>query len=149
MPESTSSLVFPDINVWMALTYDRHVHHTAARRWFEALEATARLFFYRLTQLGLLRLLTTESVMGRDEVMSQVAAWEAYDRWLEDGRVSFLEEPLGIERLFRSLSRLRHPAPKDWADTYLIAFVTACGITLVSFDQAIRARTRTAVILQP
>jgi predicted nucleic acid-binding protein len=106
MPESTSSLVFPDINVWMALTYDRHIHHAGARRWFETLEATARLFFCRLTQLGLLRLLTTEAVMGRGEVMTQLGAWEAYDRWLEDGRVSFLDEPPGTERLFRSLSRL-------------------------------------------
>jgi len=149
MPESTSSLVFPDINVWMALTYDRHIHHAAARRWFETLEATARLFFCRLTQLGLLRLLTTEAVMGRGEVMTQLGAWEAYDRWLEDGRVSFLDEPPGTERLFRSLSRLKHPAPKDWADSYLAAFATACGFTLVSFDQALRTRTRAAVILHP
>ena len=143
-----SSLVFPDINVWMALTYDRHIHHAAAPHWFETLEANARLFFCRLTQMGLLRLLTTEAVMGKGEVMTQLGAWQAYDQWLED-RVSFLDEPPGIELAFRSLSRFRHPAPKDWADSYLVAFAAASGLTLVSFDQALRARTGAAVILRP
>ncbi len=84
MPKSTRLSLFPDVNVWTALTYDRHVHHRVATNWFESLGAAGRLFFCRLTQLGLLRLLTTEAVMGEEEVMSQTEAWEAYDRWLRD-----------------------------------------------------------------
>ena len=75
MRPSTTSL-FPDINVWVALTYEGHVHHRTAATWFATLEPDAGLVFCRLTQLGLLRLLTTEAVRG-DEVMTQPQAWAA------------------------------------------------------------------------
>src|SRR5437764_298943 len=122
MPASTELSLFPDVNVWVALTYEGHVHHGVAKRWFESLPPVARLFYCRVTQHGLLRLLTTEAVMGRGEVMSQASAWRSYDRWSDDDRISFLAEPPELENGFRSLSRLQHPAPKDWADAYLAAF---------------------------
>lgn len=140
MPASTSSFLFPDVNVWLALTCERHVHHNAAKRWFESLDDGARLFFCRVTQLGLLRLLTTQAVMGSDEVMSQGAAWQAYDRWLQDDRISFLAEPPALEEAFRAMSRLRRPAPKEWADSYLAAFALVTDLTLVTFDHALHQR---------
>ena len=148
MPGFTSSFFFPDVNVWLALTYEGHVHHGAAKDWFESLQPNARLCFCRVTQLGLLRLLTTEAVMGKEEVMSQAEAWETYDRWLGDSRVSLLEEPPAIERAFRSMSRLRHPAPKDWADSYLAAFALVSGLTLVTFDRALRGKASQAILLK-
>ena len=90
MPPSTT-LLFPDINVWVALTYEGHVHHTTAATWFTALPPDVTLAFCRFTQLGILRLLTTAVVMG-DEVMTQPQAWAAYDRWLQDPRVDFVDE---------------------------------------------------------
>ena len=75
MPRSTTSLS-PDINVWAALTYEGHVHHTTAATWFTDLQPDVTLAFCRFTQLGLLRLLTTAVVMG-DEVMTQPRAWAA------------------------------------------------------------------------
>ena len=68
-------------------------------KWFEASGVpSARLFFCRLTQLGLLRLLSAPVVMGPwIRLKSQQDAWKAYDRWLEDDRVEFLDEPGGIE----------------------------------------------------
>lgn len=149
MPESTKSFLFPDINVWVALTYDGHVHHAVAARWFSSLRPDARLFFCRFTQLGLLRLLTAEAVMGPREVLSQTAAWQTYDRWLEDARISFLEEPPGLERLFREVSRQRRPAPKDWADSYLSAFAAGSQLTLVTFDRALSRKGRHSVLLKP
>lgn len=149
MPKYTKSFLFPDVNVWTALTYAGHIHHQAAKRWFESLGGNVRLFFCRITQLGLLRLLTTEAVMGKQEVLSQAGAWKAYDRWLEDDRVSFLAEPGGIEQAFRTLARVAHPAPKDWADSYLAAFASVGGLTLVSFDRAFQAKTGQVVILRP
>ncbi len=145
MHTSTRSFLFPDVNVWLALTYERHVHHGAAKSWFESLDDSARLFFCRVTQLGLLRLLTTEAVMGVEEVMSQSAAWKSYDRWLQDDRVSFLAEPPGLEDAFRATSRLRRPAPKDWADSYLAAFALVSNLTLVTFDQALHRKARLAI----
>src|SRR5688572_9062083 len=118
LPSTTSH--FPDINVWVALTYEGHVHHAIAAEWFRQLSPDAALVFSRFTQLGLLRLLTTKAVR-RDEVMTQPQAWGTYDRWFQDPRVTFADEPAEIEARFRSLTRRRQPAPKDWADAFLAA----------------------------
>src|SRR4029079_19705089 len=122
MPSSTTSL-FPDINVWVALTYEGHVHHATAAAWFAQLHEGVELAFCRFTQLGLLRLLTTAAAMG-DEVMTQPQAWAAYDHWLQHPRVTLVDEPPAIETRLRALTRRRHPATKDWADSFLAAFAT-------------------------
>jgi hypothetical protein len=111
------------------------------------LDEDGRVFFCRFTQLGLLRLLSSEAVMGADDVMTQRAAWLAYDRWQEDDRVGFLDEPVDLERRFRALTRLRHPAPKDWADSYLTAFAGSSDLTLVTFDSALKAKAARALLL--
>jgi len=145
MPPSTTSL-FPDINVWIALTYEGHAHHSNAAAWFATLSEDATLAFCRFTQLGLLRLLTAEAVMS-DEVMTQPQAWVAYDQWLQDPRVELVEEPAEIEIRFRALTRLRQPATKDWADSYLAAFATVGLLTLVTFDRGLRAKVKSAILL--
>ena len=148
MTESSRLFLFPDINVWVALTYDRHTHHPTARNWFDRLAPMARLFFCRLTQLGLLRLLSSEAVMGPDSAQSQQEAWKAYDIWLQDERIEFLEEPGALEAQFRTLTRSPHASPKDWADSYLLAFASAADLRLVSFDQAMRLKGTNLLLLQ-
>jgi toxin-antitoxin system PIN domain toxin len=145
MPGSTTSF-FPDINVWVALTYEGHVHHQTAATWFAELEPDASLVFCRFTQLGLLRLLTAEVVMG-DEVMTQPQAWAAYDQWLKDPRVELVDEPAEIEARFRALTRLRQPVTKDWADSYLAAFAAVGQLTLVTFDRGLRMKLKSVVVL--
>lgn len=148
MTESSRLFLFPDINVWVALSYDRHVHHLTARQWFDALAPMARLFFCRLTQLGLLRLLSSPAVMGADSARSQLEAWKAYDIWLQDERIDFLEEPSGLEAQFRAFTRSPHASPKDWADSYLLAFASAADLRLVSFDHALRLKGTNLLLLQ-
>jgi toxin-antitoxin system PIN domain toxin len=130
----------------VALTHAGHVHHQVARDWFESLDGDERFCFCRFTQLGLLRLLTAEAVTG-DEVLRQVEAWSVYDRWMEDTRVRFVEEPPGIELRFRARTRSRQAAPKAWADAYLAAFAEASQMTLVTFDQAFRGKVKPIVLL--
>lgn len=146
MPGSTRSSRFPDINVWVALTYEGHAHHATAVDWFTTLSEDSSLIFCRFTQLGLLRLLTTEAVMG-DEVMTQPEAWAAYDRWQQDERVELMDEPSGLEPRFRTLTRLPNPATKDWADSYLAAFAASGELTLVTFDRGLRAKTKPVILL--
>ncbi len=129
------------------MTYDAHVHHAVARKWFESLPAAARLFFCRITQLGLLRLLTAEAVMGADRARSQQQAWEAYDRWLEDERVDFLTEPNGLEAQFRAFTRSAQASPKDWGDSYLAAFAQAARLTIVTFDRAFQNKAKDFLLL--
>ena len=145
MPPSTTSL-FPDINVWVALTYEGHIHHSNAAEWFAGLSQDAGFVFCRFTQLGLLRLLSARAVMN-DEVMTQPQAWAAYDRWLTDPRVEFVDEPADTETPFRALTRLRQPATKDWADSYLAAFATVSQLTLVTFDRGLRSKAKSAIVL--
>ena len=148
MPESTTSFLFPDLNVWIALTYQGHIHHARAAAWFAGLPADSRFFFCRFTQLGFLRLITAEAVMG-DEVMNQPQAWQTYDRWLQDDRVACLDEPPGLERIFRGLTRLRRPATKDWADSFLCAFALASQLTLVTFDRSLSRKAQNSRLLAP
>ena len=147
MPRSSRSFLFPDVNVWIALTAEGHIHHQVAALWFSSLGEDSRLGFCRITQISLLRLLTTPAVMGAD-VMTQPEAWHIYDRWLDDPRVSYLEEPTGLEQAFRSHSRRGIPAPKEWADSYLLAFAAVSGLRLVTFDQGFRGRAKDLLLLK-
>ena len=146
MRRSLRSFLFPDVNVWIALTLESHVHNAIAARWLAGLGRDSSLCFCRITQLSLLRLLTTQAVMG-SEVMSQAEAWRVYDHWLEDTRVLFLNEPAGLELAFRALSRRRDPSPKNWTDAYLVAFASASGLTLVSFDQGFQGKAKDLLLL--
>jgi uncharacterized protein len=138
-----TSLVFPDINLWLALASRRHTHHPIARHWLETVE-TAQLAFCRFTQLGLLRLLTTSAVMGPD-VLTQRQAWQAYDR-LVAGSVLFLQEPPALEDRFRLLTRQLSSSPKEWADAYLAAFASEARATLATFDKALASKAKGLLI---
>jgi toxin-antitoxin system PIN domain toxin len=148
MQRSTRSFLFPDINVWIALTYRGHIHYTTARTWLDSVPEDSELCFCRLTQLGFLRLLTNPTVMGT-KVVSQAAAWDVYDEWLEHGRAVYLDEPATIENVFRSISKSHDAAPKDWADSYISAFAQVSGLQLVTFDRALQRRTIGSLLLQP
>jgi hypothetical protein len=137
-------LVFPDVNVWLALATPGHIHHKDAKRWFESLDE-ADLFFCRFTQIGLLRLLTTAAIMGRD-VLNQREAWQAFDKFLAGG-VRLLEEPPALEDHFRRLTRHTSPSPKEWADAYLAAFALGGGLLLATFDKALAAKAKGSILL--
>lgn len=146
MPGFTTSSLFPDVNVWVALTHARHVHHQVASDWLATLDADVRMYFCRITQLGLLRLLTASAVMG-DDVLTQREAWQAYDRWMAKEHVAQLEEPAGLEGRFRARAQSRQATPQAWADAYLAAFADASQITLVTFDRAFRGKVKPLILL--
>jgi predicted nucleic acid-binding protein len=58
-------ICLPDVNLWIGLTSNRHIHHAQAKAWLESMEG-ARIAFCRITELGLLRLLTNQHVMGEE-----------------------------------------------------------------------------------
>jgi toxin-antitoxin system PIN domain toxin len=142
----TSTFLFPDVNVWVALAHEVHPHHAAARRWSDALTDDAVVCFCRFTQLGLLRLLTNESAMGTD-VLTQAEAWDAFDGLMEHRSNRMAEEPPGVDELFRRLTTSNLASTKQWADGYLAAFAEAGQLTLVTFDRALARKTSGAVLL--
>jgi toxin-antitoxin system PIN domain toxin len=148
MTRYSKSFLFPDLNVWIALTYTKHSHYDCAQRWYTALPEDAQLCFCRFTQMSFLRLLTTPAVMG-DEVLTQAGAWNLYDDWLREGGASYLEEPPTLEGTFRSLTQSGNAAPKDWADSYLAAFASDSDLCFVTFDQGFQRRIKHLLILRP
>jgi toxin-antitoxin system PIN domain toxin len=127
---------FPDVNVWFALAVADHPHHRPALAWWS--EESSLAGFSRLTQLGLLRLLTTVSAMGGQPLTNE-EAWRVYDGFLSDSRVRVFPELPALEDLFRSYSSLRQASPKVWVDAYLAAHAAANQASLVSFDQAFKS----------
>jgi len=122
-----------DVSVWVALTYDRHLDHSLVRRWFDAAE-DGRLFFCRISQLGLLRLLTNSALMGGD-VLSQQEAWRTYDRARSHPRVGFQAEPEAFEAQFRKLTQSPHPRTKHWSDAYLAALALTSDLHVITLDK--------------
>jgi toxin-antitoxin system PIN domain toxin len=134
----------PDLNVWLALSWANHMHSDAAWAWFSRQEDD-RFFFCRFTQLGLLRLLATSAVMGKD-VRTIGEAWKVYDRWLEDSRVGIRQEPFELDGAFREATRSvsRLSSPKALGDCYLLAVSQVTDATLVTFDRGLASACQKA-----
>ena len=146
MNKSTNSLSFPDVNVWMAVSLEHHVHRPAARTWWETVEGP--IAFTRFTQIGLLRLLTTPAAMD-GKPLSIDDAWHVYDGLFGDDRVAFYAEPAGVEARFREYAAGRVASPKLWADSWLLAFAQAAGGTLITFDRALARRGAHCLLAAP
>jgi hypothetical protein len=134
------------VNVWLALAHEIHPQHRVAMEWDESLDSDTILSFCRFTQLGLLRLLTNPSAMGVD-VLTQSKAWAVYDAFLQTARARLIEEPRGIEPLFRQHTNRNEISTKQWADGYLAAFAIAAGFPLITFDRALARKMKGAVLL--
>jgi toxin-antitoxin system PIN domain toxin len=131
MPKLKTCL--PDINVWIALVSDRHVHHGAAVNWFDAVEFGGAAFC-RVTQMGFLRLITNRHVMGEDAVTPK-RAWQVYQTLVRDSRAAFLSEPSDLETAWRRMTQGGAMSSNTWTDAYLAAFASLRGLQIVTFDR--------------
>jgi len=84
--------------------------------------------------------------MGAD-ALTQTNAWAIYDGFLATGSARFMEEPGGIDPLFRQHTYRDEVSTKQWADGYLSAFALAAGLPLVTFDRALAGKVKRAVLL--
>ena len=139
-----TSLSFPDINVWLALATD-HVHRDSATEWWNA-DQSEVVAFSRFTQIGFLRLLTTSAVMA-GKPLSMRGAWDVFDRFMSDARVSLVSDPSSVDTPFRQRTSSRHASPKLWTDAYLIVVAEELGATLITFDRALARRSPKALLL--
>jgi toxin-antitoxin system PIN domain toxin len=120
-----------DINVWLALALSAHPHHRKALAVWPDFNRPA---FCRVTQLGLLRLLGNEAVMG-DRALDMDGAWKTYECIRTDAEVRMLDEPVAIETEWKRLTKGRAWSPSSWTDSYLAAFASAGGNRLVTLDK--------------
>ena len=125
-----------DVNVWLATVVGEHPHHREAIRWWkeELLPAGDGIAFCRLTQLGLLRLLTNRHVMGPQRKTIE-EAWSIYQQLRAARPVVFAPEPETTETLLARQCRLGGTSTKFWTDSYLAAFARAGDLGLVTFDR--------------
>jgi hypothetical protein len=134
-----------DVNVWVALAVVGHVHHSLALAWFEESQ-TDHILFSRITQMGLLRLLTNHKVMGAN-VLTAANAWRVYASLRDDDRVQYAEEPPHLEDSWREAAMHLGAGPNFWTDAYLAAFAEAGEYTIVTFDRGFRRHRRVDVRL--
>jgi len=134
------------VNVWFALAHEIHPHHSTVMKWGNSLDSDTVACFCRFTQLGLLRLLTNRSAMGED-VLTQAQAWMAFDALIANPANRMMDEPRGIDPLFRQHTDRDEASTKQWADGYLTAFADAAGIRLVTLDRALAGKVKGYVLL--
>lgn len=127
----------PDLNVWLAAVWRNHADHEKALDWFDRQEQP--LGFCRITQMGLLRLLSNPAVM-REDALTRSETWEVYRQLDEDPRIRFLAEPQSLDPMWIQMTKHPDRAHKLWTDDYLAAFAFLAHATLVTFDQALCVR---------
>lgn len=126
-----------DVNVWLAVSWDDHIHYETAAAWFE--DQAGDLVLCRVTQMGLLRLLSNPKTMGPD-VLTRAEAWQMIDRFRQDDRVRWASEPPQLEQVWRALSARDDNSHRLWTDDYLAAFAQAAGLTMVTLDRGFQRR---------
>lgn len=122
-----------DVNVWLALAAPSHVHHDAARAyWMQP--SLPRLWFNRITMLGLVRLLCEPKVMGEAR-LSPARALDVYEHFEALPEVAFMDEPAGCGLAFAAALRATElRAARLLTDLYLACFAQAAQLRLVTFD---------------
>jgi uncharacterized protein len=127
-----------DSNVWLSLALSAHIHHPAARAWFDLTTEPRSVLFCRATQQSLLRLLTTAAVLAPygNRPLTNREAWRTYQAFAKDDRIGLVGEPDGVEQAWAELAATATASPKLWMDAYLAAFARSAGYTLVTTDAA-------------
>jgi toxin-antitoxin system PIN domain toxin len=125
----------PDVNVLLALRAGGHVHHAIAWTWFEEREAGS-VALCRITQMGLLRLLTNPAALPKCRSVQQ--AWDDVIGLRADPRVFFATEPPELELIWAGLMNYPAVGPSAWTDAYLAAFAQGHGYEMVTFDRGFR-----------
>lgn len=128
---------YPDVNVWLILSYRSHAFHAAATQyWQEACDRGTPLWFSRSTMMGLVRLLMQPAVMGGD-VLTMHQAMAVFRQWVASPGVALLPEPPGYDDvLLRLMGSEAVPMPtRLWSDLCLAATAQAAGLRMVTFDR--------------
>ena len=130
-------MILVDVGVWLAAVWGRHAHYPVASDWLN--QQTDDLVICRVTQMGLLRLLSNPAIMGDDSV-DRSQAWRLFDQLWSDERVQWADEPDELDAVWRAISARDDKSHKLWTDDYLAAFAQASDLTLATLDRKLPGR---------
>lgn len=130
-----------DVNVLLALSWDQHIHHTAAHARFAELSVWSTC---PATESGLLRLLLTRQVVGRAvtgaEALGQLEAIRRVPGWTFLSDTASLAEPMIDTRVLmgrRQVTDLQLVNLAAIHDTRLATFDAGLRQSLVPADQGL------------
>lgn len=126
----------PDVNLLLALSAEGHIHHKPARSWFYG-QLTNSVAICRVTQMGLLRLLTNSKALGRG-ARTVRQAWDIQHALETDPRIIFANEPANLQPVWEELMILPGVGASSWTDAYLAAFARERRYQLVTFDKGFK-----------
>jgi toxin-antitoxin system PIN domain toxin len=126
-------MYLPDINIWLALVFQLHGHHTRVLSWFETIHDKS-CAFCRVTQQGLLRLSTNPAIF-KDETITMERAWDVYERLLTDPRIFYSQEPDDLATLWKKYTIPLQYSHKVWTDAYLAAYAKGHNFSIITFDK--------------
>ena len=127
--------MLPDVNVWIALTFEAHQHHRVAAAWLNSVGDDDRIYFCDVTQQALLRLATYLSLSDQGPLSMQ-AAWAVYDAFQADPRIEFCQPVRReVEPKWRTLTSQPTSCSKLWTDALIAATGLVEGLQVVTFDQ--------------
>jgi len=130
-------MILVDVGVWLAAVWGRHVHYPVASVWVNG--QADHLVFCRVTQMGLLRLVSNPAIMGGDAV-DRSQAWRLFDQLWSDERILWAEEPDGLDAVWRAISARDDKSHELWTDDYLAAFAQASDLALATLDRKLPGR---------
>lgn len=140
-----------DLNVWLALSLDRHPQHAAARRWLQDSGIQrGDLLFCLPTEMGLLRLLTQEATMkafGLAALTNEEAIAFVHSV-VADPDVGRIEPPAEVHKMWLKAASRRAPSPGVWMDAYLAALSMSLGAEMVTFDTGFKEFTKLGLHLR-
>jgi toxin-antitoxin system PIN domain toxin len=133
---SDSPVLF-DANVWVALAFDTHPHHTRAVEAFRSTTPARPAVFCRSTQQSFLRLASTPAVLRLCNAtgLTNQDALVMLAGFMASPSIAYRDEPPGTVPLWHRLAGLPSASPHVWMDAYLAAFAIAGGLELVTFDK--------------
>lgn len=121
-----------DVNVWLALVDENHVHHEKALAYWQD-QSAPEIAFCRVTALAFLRLSTNPKILSRPLTTDE--AWEIYQRYRTEARVGFIVDSPEIDASFMALCRQTSFPHHLWTDYYLAALAQFRQCRVVSFDK--------------
>jgi toxin-antitoxin system PIN domain toxin len=126
------SVALLDVNVLIALAWPNHVHHGAARRWFEA-SSSDGWATTPVTELGFVRVSSNKNVIPGAAtpgaalgVLRALCSLPGHEFWPDSSRL--VEPPFPTDRL---------GTHKQLTDVHLAALTTRRKGKLVTFDRGI------------